>query len=247
MLASGSDRWAVRSRVLCVITARGGSKRIPGKNLRMLGGKPLIAWSIEAALTARRRLGRIIVSTDCSEIAAVAREFGAEVPFLRPAELATDEAKSLSVLQHAARWVEREDQVRLDWVLLLQPTGPFLNESDISACLDLASDDSIDSVVSVTASPCHPVFAKKIEDNLLKPYAMNEPEGLRRQDISPPAYVRNGSIYLTRRKVLLEDGSIYGNSIRPYVMPTERSVDIDTELDFLFAELIVARGMNSSR
>lgn len=229
-----------KPRILAVITARGGSKRVPGKNIRPIAGKPLLAWTIEAARACGGRLQAVVLSTDDAEIASVGRQYGAEVPFIRPAELAGDTAGSLAVVQHAVRFVEARDNVRMDWVLLLQPTSPLRTSGDIEAAIDLAAAEACDSVVAVTEMPVHPVFAKKIDaDGLLKPFLLEEPEGLRRQDVGPPAYIRNGAVYLTRWDVLMEQNSIYGARIRPCVMPAERSVDIDTELDFRLAELLL--------
>lgn len=228
-------------RILAVITARGGSKRVPGKNVRPIAGKPLLAWTIEAALGCRERLHALVLSTDDAEIANVGRQFGAEVPFLRPADLSGDTAGSLAVAQHATRFVEARDGVRMDWVLLLQPTSPLRTSGDIEAAIDRAAAGVCDSVVAVTEMPVHPVFSKKIDaEGLLQPFLLEEPEGLRRQDAGPPAFIRNGAIYLTRRDVLMEQSSIYGRRIWPCVMPAERSVDIDTEIDFRLAELFLA-------
>lgn len=231
-------------RILAVITARGGSKRVPGKNVRPIAGKPLLAWTIEAALGCRERLHAVVLSTDDEEIANAGRQFGAEVPFARPAELSGDTAGSLAVVQHATRFVEARDGVRMDWVLLLQPTSPLRTTGDIEAAIDLAVADACDSVVAVTEMPVHPVFSKKIDaDGLLRPFLLEEPEGLRRQDAGPPAFIRNGAIYLTRRDVLMDQNSIYGARIRPCVMPAERSVDIDTETDFNLAELLLSKSV----
>lgn len=226
------------ARVLAVIPARGGSKGVPGKNLRPVGGKPLLAHTVETAVAARHLFHRIVVSTDDPETADVARQYGAEVPFLRPTDLAGDRVPTWPVLQHAVREVERQDNVDLDWVLLLQPTVPFRLVSDLEAALALATDDchSVISVVQVFA--VHPVLMKRIEENRLIPFCVEEKEGTRRQDYQPPAYMRNGSIYLTRRDVLMDRNSIWGEVIRPYVMPPERSVSIDTELDLKLADLV---------
>lgn len=226
-------------RVLAVITARGGSKRVPGKNIRPLAGKPLIAWTIEAALSCPQ-LSQVVVSTDDESIASVSRECGADVPFLRPDALAGDQAASLPVIEHAMRFMEQREGVVFDWVMTLQPTSPLRTAQDIAAALALADADACDSVVGVKPIPVHPVFAKKIDaDGFLKPFLLEEPEGLRRQDVVPPSYCRNGAMYLTRRAVLMEQHSLYGARIRPYVMPEERSVDIDTALDFLIAEQLL--------
>jgi CMP-N,N'-diacetyllegionaminic acid synthase len=229
-------------RVLAVVTARGGSKRIPGKNIRNFAGKQLIAWTIEAALGVRGRLHGVVVSTDDPEIASVAKRYGAEVPFLRPAEISGDLARSLPVVQHAVRFVEVRDGVPMDWVLLLQPTSPLRTSGDIAAALDLAAEGGCTSVIAVCRLDDHPVFAKRIDGNgYLIPFIFEEPEGIRRQDVEPPAYKRNGAIYLTKRDVLMEEGSIYGSSVRPYIMPAERSVDIDSEVDFLLGEILAHR------
>jgi CMP-N-acetylneuraminic acid synthetase len=236
---------AARPRVLAVVTARGGSKRVPRKNVRDFAGKPLIAWTVEAALALGDRLHGVVASTDDPEIAGAARAAGAEVPFLRPAELSVDTAKSLPVVRHAVRFVEERDGVKMDWVLLLQPTSPLRTAADLSACLDLAEAGGCTSVVAVCELADHPVFAKKIDGRgMLVPFVLPEPEGIRRQDVSPRAYKRNGAAYLTRRDVLMEgEGSIYGDAVRPYVMPEERSVDIDSEVDFLLAEILARRGV----
>ncbi len=214
---------------------------MPRKNTRPICGKPLIAYTIETALAARHLFHRVIVSTEDAEIAAVARQFGGEVPFMRPAELADDQAPTLPVLQHAVRFVEQQDQIRLDWVCLLQPTDPFRSVEDIEESLRLARAGGCDSVISVVqVFAVHPILMKRIEDNRLLPYCIEEKEGTRRQDYQPPAYMRNGAIYLTRRDVLMERHSIWGEVIRPYVMPPERSVGVDSELDLKLVEMLMA-------
>lgn len=227
-------------RILAIIPARGGSKGVPHKNIRPVAGKPLIAYTIEAALAVRERLHRLIVSTDDEQIAEVARRLGAEVPFLRPAELSGDRVPMVPVLQHAVGEIEAQDGVRLDWVLLLQPTAPLRAPEDIRAALDLAERGGCDSVISVVqVFAVHPILMKRIENDRLLPFCIEEKEGTRRQDYQPPAYMRNGAIYLTRRDVLMERGSIWGEVIRPYLMPEERSLSIDSELDLKLADLLL--------
>ncbi len=227
-------------KVLAVIPARGGSKGVPRKNIRPVCGKPLIAYTIETALAAKHLLYRVIVSTDDDEIAAMAQQWGAEVPFIRPSELADDRVPMIPVLQHAARFVEKQDQIRLDWVLLLQPTDPFRTVEDIAAALVLGQQGSCDSVISVVqVFAVHPILMKRIEGDQLLPYCIEEKEGTRRQDYQPAAYMRNGAIYLTRRDVLLERHSIWGDVIRPYIMPPERSVGVDSELDMKLVEILM--------
>ena len=229
-----------------MIPARGGSKGVPRKNVRQVGGKPLIAYTIAAALEARDVLDRVIVSTDDDEIAAVAGASGAEVPFMRPPELSGDRVPMLPVLQHAVRFAEEQEGRRYSWVCLLQPTVPFRTADDIRAALALGRQGGCDSVISVVrVFAVHPMLMKKIEEDRLVPYCVPEPEGTRRQDYDPPAYMRNGAIYLTRRGVLMDRGSIWGDVIRPLVMPEERSVGVDSELDMKLVEVMMAATADS--
>jgi CMP-N-acetylneuraminic acid synthetase len=233
------------SRVLCLVPARGGSKGVPRKNIRKLGGKPLIAYTIEAALQCADLFCRIIVSTEDEETAAVSREYGAEVPFMRPARLALDTAPTLPVMQHAVQFVEEESGIVLEWVYLLQPTAPFRSPEDIHRAMDIANSTDADSVISVVQVLAeHPVLMKRIEDNRLVPFCVPEPEGTRRQDYEPKAYMRNGAIYISRRDVLMQKNSIRGSSTEPYVMPQERSYSIDSMRDFLLAETVLASSRN---
>ena len=237
-----------RATVLTVIPARGGSKGVPRKNVRSVCGKPLIAYTIETALAARHLFHRVIVSTDDEEIATVARQWGAEVPFRRPLELAGDDVPTAPVLQHAVAFVEQEDRMRVDWVCLLQPTEPFRTVGDLEEALALALAGGCDSVISVVqVFAHHPILMKRIEEGRLLPYCVEEKEGTRRQDYRPAAYMRNGAIYLTRRDVLIEQGSIWGQVIRPYVMPAGRSVSVDTELDLKLVALLMRERLEEGR
>ena len=231
-----------RMRVLAIITARGGTKGLPRKNLRPIAGKPLIAWTIEHALEVADQLHRIVVSTDDSEIAAIACQAGAEVPFIRPADLAKDETKSLLVVQHATEFVEAEDQMRMDWILLLQPTSPLRQADDIRNVLALAAEDRCDSVIAVEqVVNSHPMLLKTIQGDWVRPYGEVPQEGVRRQDCYPDVYVNNGAIYLTRRDVVMKQGLLMGVFALPYIMPAERSLDIDTELEFRVAEAMMSQ------
>ena len=151
--------------VLAVIPARGGSKGVPRKNIRQVCGKPLIAYTIETALAAKELFRRVLVSTDDAEIADVSRRWGAEVPFLRPSELANDKAPMIPVIQHAIRFAENDENVRYDWVCLLQPTEPFRTLADIEKVLAIAMAGGCDSVISVVqVFSVHPMLMKRIED-----------------------------------------------------------------------------------
>jgi CMP-N-acetylneuraminic acid synthetase len=229
-------------RVLAVIPARGGSKGVPRKNIREVGGKPLLAYTVETALAAGPALHRVLVSTDDEEIAVVARAWGADVPFMRPTELGGDTVPMVPVLRHAVEFAEQDEDLRYDWVLLLQPTEPFRTVQDIRSALRLAREAECDSVISVVrVYSTHPILMKKIENGRLVPYSVEESEGTRRQDYAPPAYMRNGAIYLTKRDVLMERRSIWGDVIRPYEMPEERSVNVDSELDFKLLEFLMGQ------
>lgn len=224
---------------LGVIPARGGSKGLPGKNIRPLGGLPLIGWSIRAA-RASRRLSRTVVSTDDPAIADAARALGAEVPFLRPAELATDTAGIVEVLQHAARWFEGAEKRRPDAVVLLQPTSPFRTAADIDGCLEVMERTGADSVETVLRDPGNPFDRFYLKDGLLVPWHKDTFKYPRRQDV-PALYLETGDVYAMTWKVLVEDGKVVGPRNAGYEVPAERWVDIDTADDFAQAEWLLAR------
>lgn len=224
--------------IVGLIPARGGSKTIPHKNIKPLAGKPLIAWTIEAAKSCRA-LSRLIVSTDDPQIAEVAQQWGAEVPFLRPAELAGDAASSLAVVLHLIQWLEEHESVVPEYILLLQPTSPFRTTEDIDAAIDLATTRRVDAVVSVCEAETHPFLCKRIgEDGRLGDYVNTNLESLRRQDL-PPAYQLNGAIYINRCRSLRQERTFLPKDTLPYPMPLERSSDLDTPWDWHLAELIL--------
>jgi CMP-N,N'-diacetyllegionaminic acid synthase len=229
-------------KILGIITARGGSKGLPRKNILALHGRPMIDYTIEAALAAGDLFHRVIVSTDDEEIADISRRAGAEVPFLRPPQLARDDTPTLPVLQHAVDHVERRDGVAIDWVMILQPTSPLRTKEDIKAAVGLAAAGDCDTVVSVRqVSNCHPYKIKKMDsEGWLVPFIDGSAEPLRRQDLVPDAYQRNGAIYLVHRDRLREN-RLYGDRIRPYLMVDDRSVDIDTQFDFHLAEVLLSK------
>jgi len=213
--------------VTAVITARGGSKSIPGKNIAPVGGKPLIAWTIEAALRSPS-LSRILVSTDDPAIREVAIKWGAEAPFLRPAELAGDESPHIPVVIHAINWLEVREKLKLGYVLLLQPTIPFRTEEDIEQSIRLIMEKKADSIVSVCDAPSHPYLVQKIDDEgKLQPFMPTPDKYLARQTL-PPAYVLNGAIYLVKRDVIMNQRTFHTDQTYAYLMPQERSLDIDT-------------------
>ena len=232
-------------RVLGIITARGGSKGIPGKNLKLLGGRPLVDYTIEAANDTP--LDRLILSTEDVKIAEAARALGCEVPFMRPAELARDETPHLPVIQHAAKWLLERENYRPDIVLTLQPTSPLRSAADIAAALRMLELSGADSVVSVNeVSPhAHPMRMLRVDDSghaVL--FATGQPVRTRinrRQDL-PRAWVMNGAIYACRTEVLFAaQPSLYGDRVVAYPMPAERSISIDTPDDWAEAERALER------
>jgi N-acylneuraminate cytidylyltransferase/CMP-N,N'-diacetyllegionaminic acid synthase len=225
-------------KVLGLITARGGSKSIPKKNVVIVAGKPLIAWTIEAGLQSRS-LEKVIVSTDDEEIAEVARHWGAEVPFLRPAELAQDDSPHIPVIVHAVEWLESHEGSLYEYILLLQPTSPLRSTDDIEKAVQLASANDADSVVGVCVTGSHPYLVKHIAtDGRLEDFGPRPRTYLRRQAL-PPVYVANGAIYLVRRDVLIQQHTFYTERTYPYIMPPERSLDIDTPWDLYVVDLIL--------
>lgn len=225
-------------RVLGVIPARGGSKGVPGKNVRPLGGQPLIGHTIAAARASR--LARVILSTDDAEIVRVGNALGVEAPFLRPPELATDGAKSLPVMLHALAACEAEEGRPYDAVMMLQPTTPLRRAADIDGAIELFERTGADSVISVVdVEGHHPARMKYLEgDRLVDPPFAEAYENQPRQELAP-MYIRNGAIYLTRRDVLV-GGSFKGRDCRGWIMPAELSVNIDNALDFAYAAWLLA-------
>ena len=227
-------------RVLGVVTARGGSKGVPGKNIRPLAGKPLIVWTIEAARGAAN-VNRLILSTDDEAIADVGRSAGIEVPFMRPAELATDTAPTLPVLQHAVAHVEASGD-RYDAILLLQPTNPFRTTALIEGAIERFSNTNADSLISVSRVPAeyNPHWTYFRDDSGVLRLATGERAPIpRRQDL-PPAFHRDGSIYLMRRDVLMEQQSLYGETVLGYEIEADDFVNIDTLEDWSRAEEVLA-------
>lgn len=226
------------SEIIGLITARGGSKSVPGKNIKPLAGKPLIAWSIEAALQCKE-LSRVIISTDDEEIAAVSRQWGADVPFMRPAELSQDDSSHISVVLHAIDWLAKEEEFYPDYILLLQPTSPFRSTEDIKQAIKLVKDRHAVAVVSVSEAKNHPYLCKRILDDGTLAEFMETDIGYLRRQVLPAAYAENGAIYLSKRLSFLQDQCFLPEGTIAYVMPEERSLDIDTAWDWHMAELIL--------
>ena len=222
-------------KVLGLIPARGGSKSIVNKNMVDLGGCPLIKWTIDAA--SKSTLSRVVVSTDDIEIADACRNFGVEVPFVRPDSLASDEAQSIDVVLHALDALDEQ----FDAVMLLQPTSPFRTHEDINMALTMNHDGS--SVISVVpVDGTHPARMKFIENGfLVDPPFVEEVENMPRQNLRP-MYIRNGTIYLTTVGDL-KNRIFKGSKSRALIMPRSRSLNIDSEFDLLVARALMSGGL----
>ena len=223
---------------LYIIPARGGSKGIPGKNIKNLSGKPLLAYTVDVAKQCATDENHIILSTDSEEIAEVSRSLGLKVDYMRPAALATDKSGSREVILDVMDWADQRD-VKYDCIVLLQPTSPFRTADDVNGCLKLY-DRSVDMVVSVTEAATNPYyncFETDPESGYLN-ISKGDGKLSRRQD-APPAWEYNGAVYVINPQSIRDHA--LGEFARrvPFVMPKERSVDIDTPIDWLIAETLI--------
>lgn len=224
--------------ICAVIPARGGSKGVPRKNVKLFAGLPLIAHTIDAARKARG-LDRVIVSTDDEEIARVAREHGADVPFLRPAELSGDDVPTLPVLLHAARWLEDAAQgPRIEAMVTLQPTSPLRRAEHIDEAITRWRQTGADAVVTVCRAERNPYWMGTLSGDRF--VSLMEDFGTYRSRQSlPPVYRLNGAVYVTARRVLFDEGKILGADTRAIVMSNDDSLDIDTLADFAAGEAMM--------
>lgn len=225
-------------KILGVIPARGGSKGIPKKNIRLLADKPLIAYTIECGLRCKL-ITDLVVSTDDEEIRDIARQEGAQVPFLRPPELATDMALAIPTIQHAVREMERIKKGNYDVIVMLQPTTPLRTPEDLSEALQRLIESDADGIISVVdVDNWHPMKMKRFENDYLVDYEKPPMENPPRQ-ILPKVYMVNGAIYATKRDIFMNQSTFRGKKCLGYIMPQERSVNIDGEIDFLAAEIYI--------
>ena len=223
--------------VVCVIPARGGSKGLPGKNIKMLCGKPLIFYTIEQARQSKY-IDRVIVSTEDDEIAKTALEYGAEVPFVRPMALAGDNASTVDVLLHAINWLEEKEKYFFDILVLLHVTTPLRSVEDINKSITLMVDEKADNVFSVTEAHRNPYFnmVEESSDGFVR--LVKEGCFSTRQS-APKVYDMNASIYVWWKEILKEKKKILLDNTKIYIMPKERSIDIDDSLDFRIAETLL--------
>ena len=225
-------------RILGLIPARGGSKGLPGKNIKPLLGKPLIAWTIEQ-VKASRYIDEVLVSTDSKKIASIAKKYGAEVPFIRPKRLATSSARMIDVLLHALTFLENKNE-HYDLIMLLQATSPLRGYKDIDASIELLVKKKARAVISVCESEQHPWWSIMLtRDRRIKDFNKKRIMNKNRQEL--PTYYRiNGALYISYIGYVKREKGFIGRTTYAYVMPRERSVDIDTEFDFKLAEFLMA-------
>jgi len=229
----------IGKRVLAVIPARGGSKGLPGKNIREFCGRPLVAWSIGQG-TACVYVDTVLVSTDSEEIANIAKQYGARVPFLRPATLAGDTASSIDVLLHAIDYLSGIGE-SYDFVVLLEPTSPLRDVSDIAGALELLvacnNSESVVGVAKVDVS--HPAFLLTVQDGLLRPMLGSQPTGLRRQDLKDEFYYLEGTIYVSSVASLRKHMSFYHAATMPWIVDRYKAIEIDELSDFIAVEALM--------
>jgi len=223
-------------RVLGIIPARGGSKGVPNKNITELLGKPLITYTIAAALESEF-LTSVVVSTDDSVIAEISKKAGAQVPFIRPDSLSQDSSLSLPVVMHALRFMEAKEGLEYDAVMMLQPTAPLRTSVDIDEAIKKIFSSGADSVISVSnVEANHPLRMKKVDGDKLLNYVDQGFEDMRPRQQLPDVYIRNGAIYLALRATLTRQLTFSGDDCRAYIMPEERSINLDARRDFVMAE-----------
>lgn len=228
-----------KHKVICIIPARGGSKGIPRKNIKQLSGKPLIAYSIEQALQSKY-IDRVIVSTEDNEIAGIAKKYGAETPFLRPKYLAGDDIAIVDVLLHSIDWIEKREKYNFDILVLLHATAPLRNVSDIDCCIKMLIKEKANNVFSVTESHRNPYF-NMVEVGRNGKITLSKKGSFTCRQAAPKVYDMNASVYIWWKDALKKEKGIFLENSRIYVMPKDRSIDIDDELDFRIAEFVKAK------
>lgn len=232
------------NKILAVIPARGGSKGVPNKNIKELLGKPLIAYTIEQA-QASKYIDRTIVSTDSPVIADIAVSYGAEVPFLRPEELATDQSGTIDVLVHAIDWLEKNENYKFDILVLLHATTPLREPEDIDHSIELLVENGAENVFTVTEAHRNPYF-NMVEIRNNKVSLVKKGNYTTRQT-APKVFDMNSSIYVWWKDIFKKKKSVFLENSRIYIMPKTRSVDIDDAFDFKIAEMLLTdQGRNVS-
>jgi len=225
-----------KKRVLAIIPARGGSKGIPRKNIKLLNGRPLIYYTIKEALESN--INKILVSTDDTEIKKISQKYGAEV-MIRPKKLAQDDTSSIDVVIYILKKLEQIGQ-KFDIFILLQPTSPLRTKEDINEALNLFIENECESVISVNEVEHNPYWSFKIKDNYLQPLFANKYLKMRRQEL-PKVYMPNGAIFISKPSILEKKRTFYIKRMLPYIINTGKGIDIDTEQDFKIAEYFMSK------
>lgn len=232
-------------KILALIPARGGSQRVPMKNIKSLNGKPLIAYTIEAAKRSRP-IHRVVVSTDAEEIALVAKDYGAETPFRRPAEIAKPDSTEMEFFKHALDWLQTNEGYEPDLIVLLYPTSPFRKAESIDRAIEeILRHPEADSLRSVRKCTEHPYKMWTLDQGLLTPFVKEDTDKnvhTLSYHLLPEVYIQNASIYITRPKTIREKGSPMGDVILSFVMDDVESIDVNTSIDFAFAERVMKKG-----
>lgn len=233
--------------VFAWVFARGGSKGLPGKNTALLAGVPLVGRAIQAGL-ASKYVDKVFVSTDSPEIAEVAKSYGAEVPFLRPAELASDEVPERLAWRHAIDWLASSKEAAMDIMVSLPATAPFRNSDDVDRSICKFAEESWDTVVSVTRSSDHPSFNMVTQSHLGAVSLMLPPDGrVSRRQACKPVFVLTGGVYVTAPAFVMRSDSFWEGSVGSVEVPIEHAVDVDDASDFAFAEFLVARNLKDKK
>ena len=230
-------------KILAITLARAGSKGVKNKNIRKILGKPLIYYTIKEALKSKL-ISDYIISTDSKNISNISKKFGAKVPFLRPKKLSSDNASSVSALQHSVLWMERKNNTKYDFIIELMCTNPLKKQSEIDSLIKKLIKTKADSVIAVNKlEDHHPQRIKKIVNDKIVDFCLKEKNESRRQDLKPLAYIRSGSIYGMKRDFLIKKKRRYGGkNSRPYILDSKRAINIDNEYDFLVAKEILKNG-----
>ncbi len=231
-------------KVLFVVAARGGSKGVPRKNIKVIGPLPLIAYKIIAAQKCSVDK-RIIVSTDDKEIASVSADYGAEIPFIRPDFLATDSADSMDVVEHAMQWIEENDTSKYDYICLLEPSSPFASYKDLDKAFELIEKNHADTLLGMKEVEVNSVFIHPLDSDHRLSYfyeAIKELKSGRRQD-QEKEYTMNGCMYIARWDYFKKNKSFHSINAVPYIMPQENSIEIDSLYDYKIASAIVENAL----
>lgn len=227
----------MNKNILAIIPARGGSKGVPRKNIKEINGKPLIAYTIEEAIKSRY-LHRIVVSTEDKEIADISKKYGAEVPYLRPIELADDKSPTIDCIIHMINWLKINEDYIPDYICLLQCTSPLRTNEDIDGTIKKAINIDLDGAISVCEAEVNPYWTNVFIDEKLK-YFIEEGKNITRRQDLPQIYRINGAVYIIKTEILLNKRTFETDNMTGYIMSSNNSIDIDNEIDFKFAQLLM--------